>query len=61
MSITMLTELCGDCVDRHRAEEFDKLTVALWDILRDLEAANEPAEKAVALGNLHLRLHNLVK
>jgi len=53
--------LCYDCVDRYRAERFDKLMAALKDILRDLEGADRPLEKANALGNLHLRLHNLVE
>ena len=63
MSITMLTELCGDCVDRYRAQRFDELTALLKHILRELDDASKGGEGpyAAALGHLRSRIEGLVE
>ena len=49
MSITMLTELCGDCVDRYRAQRFDELTALLKHILRELDDASKGGKALMRL------------
>jgi hypothetical protein len=55
--------LCYDCVDRYRAERFDKLMTALKDILRELEIAQIAGGGAYAnaLGNLRGRIERTVR
>ena len=62
MSNTQLCELCGDCVDRYRAERYDELGEALNKILADLEVACDdgPANYALQYGHLRGEIEGLL-
>lgn len=62
MSNTQLCELCGDCVDKYRAERFDELAEALNKILADLVAAGKegPGNYAFRYGHLRGEIQGLL-